>query len=160
MAFSFTAVQLALAHGAVDLLMQSMTFRLASVSVIGLTALSTCSRTQWHSDSLPCSLLWLMALLTRSHSPWHSNLHRVLDLAHGPVKLQVHFRAAGVRSRRCRHAHAVDGIRAYFRAACCCSRCCRRALQSMAPRIAFVTLTWLTTLSTHSCSRWRLNLHL
>jgi hypothetical protein len=106
---------LLLADGAVGVLMQSMAFSLAAVSLRWLTALSACSCSRWHSHLQPCSLLLAhgaVGVLMQSMALSCATVQ--LALAHGAVGVLMQsmaFSLAAVQpalgSRRCRPAHAA-----------------------------------------------------
>jgi hypothetical protein len=143
---------LLLAHGAVGVLMQSMAFSLAAVQIAlgaqrcrcahAVDGILTCSHAafcsrRWHSHLQPCSLLL-------DHS------------AVGVLMRSMAFSLAAVQlalgSRRCRRAHAVDGILTCSRAACVDIRRCRCADAVDGILICSrAACSWLAALSACSC---------
>ena len=85
MAFITLAVQLAMADGAVDVLMQSMAFRTSAVQLAMADGAVDVLMQSMAFRTSAGSLLWLTALLTCSHS-------------HG---IRNFSRTAGVSSQRC-----------------------------------------------------------
>jgi hypothetical protein len=124
MAFRFASVQLSVAHGAVDSLTQPMVFRLSSVQLDVAHGAVNLLTHLMAFRFISVSLTWLTALLTCTCSRWHSDSSPCSFLwltalsAHSRSRWHSHFRlCARCGSRRCQLAYAVDGIQTHIRAA-------------------------------------------